>query len=751
MSDLSTVDHEILARLDIRAELAPHVDFTKSEPNETGWLPCRAVGRDDASPSACVCVASANGSRGRYKDSGTGESCSFFDLWVKIDPTRFPTWKDARNHFADQLGMEIPGRNGKKSGGALLDQVRPANEMFREIQIAEYCRNNPPIMPASLDALIDAGRAMLCTWSGIRCIAFLAYRGDKLSGVILRRIDGQPFPAMGEIPERKTHLLGGSHDGWVIGGNIATATHVWVVEGVPDLLSLYPHLPAGHVVITNVCGASGGHGLPFEIVASKVVYVVGDCDDAGVAGAKKRATGVARHAAETRIVKMQLDHRPNHGADLRDAFGMGLSFVQLSEWAVASEIIAKPAEPTPGTQPEATASAPWIPAEGDVVKAKDRGNVGRVVSVSGGVVSVNFINPDDGNQATVDFSPDELMPPGAGADGKPRKPVERFSLRQLADTYHELHPIVIGGLIRERETANLISGSKIGKSWLAYNLACSYVTQQPWLGKFPTAGGNVLLADNELHRPTLAFRFKAVAASMGIRFEEIADQVEIWPLRGQLRSLFDLRSDFESVAGKFKLIIVDAKYRAMDPEASENDNSWETKFYNELDHLAEITGAAFLLIHHSSKGDQSEKRVTDVGAGAGAQSRAADCHIVLREHQTDGAAVLAAAVRSFPSPDPLAIRFTYPLWEAAHDLDPGQLRRPQSQAKSERDREADGKVLENCQTWKRIRQLQTECGMGPARVEAAIARLVKAGMLDRDVQEYKSEQHEHFRKSIHAP
>ena len=61
-------------------------------------------------------------------------------------------------------------------------------------------------------------------------------------------------------------------------------------------------------------------------------------------------------------------------------------------------------------------------------------------------------------------------------------------------------------------------------------------------------------------------------------------------------------------------------YRFAIEGVSENDNAAMAGFYNRLDRIAERTKAAIVLIHHSSKGSQSDKRITDVGAGAGSQS-----------------------------------------------------------------------------------------------------------------------------------
>ena len=115
----------------------------------------------------------------------------------------------------------------------------------------------------------------------------------------------------------------------------------------------------------------------------------------------------------------------------------------------------------------------------------------------------------------------------------------------------------------------------------------------------------------------------------------------------------------------------------MPKDTNENDNATMAALYNRLDCLAEALGCAIVLIHHCTKGDQSAKAITDVGAGAGAQSRATDTHLVLRAHEEDKVVVLDAAVRSWPPITPLCLRWDFPLWTPAADLDPTKLRKPQ--------------------------------------------------------------------------
>jgi hypothetical protein len=119
--------------------------------------------------------------------------------------------------------------------------------------------------------------------------------------------------------------------------------------------------------------------------------------------------------------------------------------------------------------------------------------------------------------------------------------------------------------------------------------------------------------------------------------------------------------------------------------------------YNMLDKYAASTGAAMIAIHHQSKGAQGDKAVTDVGAGAGAQSRAADTHLILRQHEEDGCIVLDAAVRSFPPVEPLGLRWDFPVWQPAYNLDTDAIqgRRPRNEVqRDEKDRTAIQTILD---------------------------------------------------------
>lgn len=153
------------------------------------------------------------------------------------------------------------------------------------------------------------------------------------------------------------------------------------------------------------------------------------------------------------------------------------------------------------------------------------------------------------------------------------------------------------------------------------------------------------------------------------------------------------------------------------------------QLYNTLDSIAADLGCAIVLNHHSSKGDQSQKAVTDVGAGAGAISRAADSHLIIRPHQLESCAVLEGACRSFAPVAPRTIRWEYPLWHLM-GIEPElkQRKSPQQETQAKNDRETEQTIIGQLTKHPRLTnpRLRTRTGFGAARLTRGLARLMES-------------------------
>jgi len=316
----------------------------------------------------------------------------------------------------------------------------------------------------------------------------------------------------------------------------------------------------------------------------------------------------------------------------------------------------------------------------------------------------------------VDLS--EFMPRPFDLDGP-------IPLGELVKAYPGLRLPIIYGLLREGETMNVISSPKIGKSWLVNDLALAIAMGRPWLG-MDTVQGDVLIIDNELHRETTAHRLPKVAAARGISMSAVGQKILVQNLRGRLQDLFKLGPYFSQFKpGRFKIVILDAFYRFLPKETDENDNGTMAHLYNCIDRFADQLQCAFVLIHHTSKGNQAAKDITDVGAGAGAQSRATDTHCVLRHHEEENAVVLDAAVRSWPPLPARALRWEFPLFRVDTSLDPSLLRREGGKGGAKKEK------AEEAAHWTAQAFVETFCNSEPRSKARILEDAEQAGLSSR--------------------
>jgi len=302
------------------------------------------------------------------------------------------------------------------------------------------------------------------------------------------------------------------------------------------------------------------------------------------------------------------------------------------------------------------------------------------------------------------------------------KTLDIVTLSMMLETHPEMRPPVIDGLLRQGETMNVIAAPKVGKSWLAHGLAAAISDGSDWLG-YQVVRGRVLIIDVELHRETAADRLRKVTQLGGD-----PTMIDVVCLRGQqcdiLRLVGEAKRDIAH--GTYGLIILDALYRLLPDGTAESDNAKMMHVYNSVDTLAQATGAAVAIVHHTSKGNQSDKGITDVGSGAGSISRAADTHVVLREHAIDNCVVLEAVTRSFKRPMAQTIRFDFPLWVATQ-IEP-EVKGRRSEAAKQReatDDETQHAILANLSESRliSIARLRTRTGFGDSRVRRGIRLL----------------------------
>lgn len=331
----------ILEALDLRAEYtALGVRIVARAPTPSGWLACRAVGREDAQPSAGVNVRT-----GRYADRGTGDN---FSLWeFAAQHGHFATWREAREHFAAKAGISSSVVIEDRKLAAL--DRRPWNAALGQL----WLTHKPGV---SIEALA-AFDVELASYRGRSVIAAPFYgaegRSSPPSGWVLWDVTGRPLPVTGGTAKMKT--LEGSKPGFIAprntleqlyGAEAKIEATLWKVEGPTDALALWSALPAAererNLIMANNAGTSQ-HPFPWlgDLVKRVArVVVVHDCDRDGQAGGRKWAQACAAHA-QTRHLTLPYEIADKHGRDLRD-FLAERTWEELSELAEAAPVISPP-------------------------------------------------------------------------------------------------------------------------------------------------------------------------------------------------------------------------------------------------------------------------------------------------------------------------------------------------------------------------------------------------------------------------
>lgn len=324
-------------------------------------------------------------------------------------------------------------------------------------------------------------------------------------------------------------------------------------------------------------------------------------------------------------------------------------------------------------------------------------------------------------------SPAAAAPPPSSRQAPPAAPVVpplEFNDAWAAIANPEpMAEVVIEGLLRRGEVCNIIAATKKGKSWLGLQLLLAVSTGGDWLG-LRCRRGRTLLIDNELHRATLQNRLHDSAGDMAA-----GEACEYVNLRGQWRSLTDVAAQLTAryQPGELTLLLLDAKYRFFGGELDENSNSAQTQFHNDLDRLAMQLNCAIAVVHHSTKGSQAEKSVTDMGAGGGAQARAVDLHATIRDHSIPGLSVLEMKGRSFPELEPRTLRFEYPHWHVQHGVAPRLTKPSESDEKYQQLKP----LLTN--EWQTLHKLAEACDTRKDRkcFKEAVQKLIADGVAER--------------------
>jgi hypothetical protein len=226
---------------------------------------------------------------------------------------------------------------------------------------------------------------------------------------------------------------------------------------------------------------------------------------------------------------------------------------------------------------------------------------------------------------------------------------------------------LIDGVLHKGTKGVLAGSSKAGKTWLLLYIALCVATGTRFL-RFDTTKCKIFYANLEILTAFMKERLVALMKHLGIAD---SGDLDFWNLRGKFTDLETLIACIiKEAEGKgYGLIIIDPIYKLMGGK-SENTSGGVAVLCNQLERLAELTGAAVLYAHHFAKGNAKKKTAIDRLSGSGVFTRDADSIITLTEHSEPDCYTVEMVLRNFPKQDSFVVQWDYPIMVERQDLDP---------------------------------------------------------------------------------
>ena len=263
--------------------------------------------------------------------------------------------------------------------------------------------------------------------------------------------------------------------------------------------------------------------------------------------------------------------------------------------------------------------------------------------------------------------------PGVDQQGKRDRPLpEIVDVASMMGVEIEEPPVLIEGLLHAGSKMVIGGNSKSFKTFSMINLGLCVAAGEEWLN-LKTYPGRVLYLNLEIQSAFMLKRCKTVAEKLKIKLEP--GEVDAWNLRGHAADLTLLVKKMLPMLKEkgYKLIILDPIYKVLG-NRDENKAGDITSLMNDIELLAEETGAAVVFGAHFSKGNQAAKESIDRIGGSGVYARDPDTIMIMTRHEEENAFVVETTLRNFPPMPPFCIRWEYPLMVRDVELNPEDIK-----------------------------------------------------------------------------
>ena len=236
-----------------------------------------------------------------------------------------------------------------------------------------------------------------------------------------------------------------------------------------------------------------------------------------------------------------------------------------------------------------------------------------------------------------------------------------------------LDEVLVDGVMRRGDKMCVAGASKSYKTFSLIQLAIAMACGTRWFS-WKCRKGRVLYINYELRAESFRKRVWEIADAMGASRADIAENMDVWNMRGRTQPLATSKDHIVSQASErgYDLIVLDPIYKPFDGD--ENSAQDVSEFMLVMDELAMRLRASVAYCHHHSKGAKGGVSAQDRFSGSGVFARDCDALVDispldLKEHSITewGYSCKATAwrvetvIRDFEPKLPLDVVFEYPV------------------------------------------------------------------------------------------
>jgi RecA-family ATPase len=286
---------------------------------------------------------------------------------------------------------------------------------------------------------------------------------------------------------------------------------------------------------------------------------------------------------------------------------------------------------------------------------------------------------------------DEGMPQNEEAEKtKLRRKYKDLKSKPLADASDTLPVVLIENILFQRRRMLLCGASKGRKTWLCMQIAFCLSKGLALFGRFKTTKTLVLYGNLELLEATAKGRFRAIGDALGYR-NDAFENLRLVSATEYLDKIGNDFSDFLALQAsddKAKVVCIDPVWRLLG-EREENSNTGIGQVLKPFARFSREAEASAIGVHHYAKGNPAAKEAIDRGAGAGAWARDAATLLMVTNHREKDAHIVDIYTNDFAPVDKFVLRFNYPIFELAPDLNPEEMKTPARTAKAAETKKSD--------------------------------------------------------------